>query len=320
MYMHITPIVLIIFNRPDLTAQVFETIRQVKPKKLLIIADGPRNKSEEVLCQQSRAVTESIDWDCEILRNYADENLGCRNRVSSGLDWVFQQVEEAIILEDDCLPSLEFFSFCQELLETYRNDTRIWSICGHNFQDGQWRGDGSYYFSHYPDPWGWATWKRSWQHYDGDLKDWPNFHDRHLLEEVFDNSFEIEHWTQILNSLYHQNKPDSWAYRWIFTCLKNNALSIWPNVNLVSNLGFREDSTHCHQKSIFSNIAIQKINKIKHPTFTIRDKNADSYYFLHRQSGQSMIDRRRWNKRLIAKIGRLKRRVEIAIKNQTSSI
>jgi hypothetical protein len=309
MHSSLAPVVIIIFNRPDLTAQVFEVIRQAKPKKLLVIADGPRNKLEEILCQKTRAVTEVVDWDCEILRNYAEENLGCRKRISSGLDWVFEQVEEAIILEDDCLPSLDFFLFCQELLDYYRNDTRIWSICGHNFQDGQWRGDGSYYFSHYPDPWGWATWKRSWQHYDRDLNDWNNFHNRHLFEEVFDNPLETEHWNQILNLLHNENKPDTWDYQWIFTCLKNNALSIWPNVNLVSNIGFREDGTNCQQESNWSNMDTKEIGEIKHPQFILRDKSADLYYFYHRQNGLYRIEQRKWHRRLRSQLGKLRRKL-----------
>ena len=123
-----TSVVFMIFRRPDLTARVFETIRQAQPTKLLIVADGARNEEEAILCQQTRAVTEQIDWDCEVLRNYSDVNLGCRLRVSSGLDWVFSEVEEAIILEDDCLPHSSFFQFCEELLSYYRHNERIWTI------------------------------------------------------------------------------------------------------------------------------------------------------------------------------------------------
>jgi hypothetical protein len=293
-----TPVVFLIFRRPDLTAQVFEAIRQAKPKKLFVVADGPRNESEKILCQQARAVTEDIDWDCEVVRNYADENLGCRKRVSSGLDWLFEQVEEAIILEDDCLPSSDFFFFCQELLEYYRNDMRIWSICGHNFQDGQWRGDGSYYFSRYPDPWGWATWRRCWQQYDRNLKDWPDFYDRSLFGEMVENPLEVEHWTNIFSNLHKNDEIDAnvWDYRWIFTCLKNGSLSIWPNVNLVSNIGFREDSTHCKVENRWSNLSLNHLQDIKHPKFILRNKEADNYYFNHRQDGLLLLEKKKQNK------------------------
>ena len=306
-----TPVAFIIFNRPDTAERVFAAIRQAKPLKLLVIADGSRldRPDEAEKCAATRAIIDRVDWDCEVLRNYTDINLGCRKRISSGLDWVFEQVEEAIILEDDCLPSPDFFIFCQELLEYYRNDTRIWNICGHNFQDGQFRGDGSYYFSHYPDPWGWATWRRSWQHYDRDLADWTDFSSRHLFEEIFDNPLEIEHWSQILNRLHDENKPEAWDYRWIFTCLKNNALSIWPNVNLVSNIGFREDGTNCQQESIWSNMSTGEIDTIKHPQFMLRDRNADSYYFHHRQGGLQMIEQRKWNKRFRSQLGKIKRKI-----------
>ena len=192
-----TPVVFLIFRRPDLTARVFEAIRQAQPAKLLIVADGDRNEEEAILCQQARAVTEQIDWDCEVLTNFSDTNLGCKRRVSSGLDWAFSQVEEAIILEDDCLPHPDFFHFCSELLTHYKDDTRIWNICGHNFQDAQWRGDGSYYFSRYADPWGWATWQRAWKHYDKDLskkvsrKEFvTSFHD-HLAHKLQERGIKI---------------------------------------------------------------------------------------------------------------------------------
>ncbi len=127
-----TPVAFIIFNRPDTTSKVFEAIKQAKPKKLLVIADGPRiNKPGEAeKCKQTRAITEQIDWDCEVLRNYSENNLGCRNRVSSGIDWVFENVDEAIIIEDDCLPNPSFFRFCQELLGKYRNNDEIFLISG----------------------------------------------------------------------------------------------------------------------------------------------------------------------------------------------
>ncbi len=142
-----TSVVLIIFRRPHQTRKVFERIREARPAKLFVVADGPRTPEEKLLCDQTRAVTGLIDWECEVFRNFSDENMGARQRVSSGLDWVFEQVNEAIILEDDCLPHLSFFGYCDELLKRYREDDRVWSISGDNFHRGQVRGDGSYYFS-----------------------------------------------------------------------------------------------------------------------------------------------------------------------------
>ena len=283
-----TPIVFLIFRRPDLTAQVFETIRQAKPKKLLVVADGPRNDSEVILCQQTRAVIESVDWDCEVLKNYADKNLGCRKRVSSGLDWVFAQVEEAIILEDDCLPHPSFFKYCQELLDYYREDERIWCISGDNFQDAQWRGDGSYYFSNYNHCWGWASWRRAWQKYDYDLSNWQKFRDNQYLKSILDSPLEIKYWHNTFETLYKLGQPNTWDYPWLCTCWQNSGLTILPNVNLVSNIGFRSDGTHVTGESKFANMTVEDIGEIRHPSFLVRDRTADEYTFDNHFGGKAM--------------------------------
>jgi hypothetical protein len=274
-----TPIAFLIFRRPDLTARVFEAIRQAKPQQLFIVADGPRNESEVTLCKQARAVTELIDWDCEVFRNYSEENLGCRKRVSTGLDWVFSQVEEAIILEDDCLPHPSFFRYCQELLAYYRNDERIWCISGDNFQDGQWRGDGSYYFSNYNHCWGWASWRRAWKHYDYNLSNWQKIKDGNYLNTILDTESEVRYWYNIFEKMYVDNTPDSWAYPWTFTCWQNSGLTVLPNVNLVSNIGFRSDGTHTTEVSKFANMPVKDIGEIVHPSFVIRNSCADRYTF-----------------------------------------
>src|SRR6185369_14461868 len=163
-----TPVAFIIFNRPDTTEKVFAEIARARPPKLLVIADGPRagRAGEADRCAATRAIIDRVDWDCKVLTNYSDVNLGCKNRVASGIDWVFEQVPEAIILEDDCLPDPTFFRFCEELLIRYREDERISQICGANFQFGRKRSNDSYYFSRYNHIWGWASWRRAWQHYD----------------------------------------------------------------------------------------------------------------------------------------------------------
>lgn len=274
-----SPIVFMIFRRPDLTAQVFERIRQAQPKQLLIIADGPRNDTESLLCNQARTITEVIDWDCEVFRNYSDVNLGCRKRVSCGLDWAFEQVEEAIILEDDCLPEPSFFRYCQELLEYYREDERIWCISGNNFQDGQWRGDGSYYFSNYNHCWGWASWRRAWENYDYNLSNWQKIKDGKYLSSILDSTLEVKYWHDIFEDLYANGIPNTWDYAWTFTCWQNSGLTILPNVNLVSNIGFRRDGTHIMGESQLGNLTTQSLAEIFHPSFLIRDRTADEYTF-----------------------------------------
>ena len=163
-----TPVAFFVFNRPDVTARVLERIAEVQPKTLFVVADGPRpdHPHDKEKCQAVREIVSQINWPAQVFTNCSDENMGCGPRVSSGLSWIFDHVEEAIILEDDCLPSVGFFSYCEELLERYRHDTRVGIISGNNFVYPKIKTDYSYYFSRYPHIWGWATWRRSWEKYD----------------------------------------------------------------------------------------------------------------------------------------------------------
>lgn len=306
-----TPVAFIIFNRPDTTAIVFESIRQAKPLKLLVVADGARQGKvgEAEKCAAARAIIDRVDWECEVLTNYSDVNLGCRKRVSSGLDWVFEQVEEAIILEDDCLPHSSFFDYCQELLVHYRDDDRIWCISGGNYQDGQLRGDGSYYFSNYNHCWGWASWRRAWQQYDRDLSNWPAFRDGCYLESILDSQLEVDYWQDIFDRLDSLGEPNTWDYAWTFTCWQNRGLTTLPNVNLVSNLGFRSDATHTFGESELANMPVENIGKLQHPTFMVRDRSADMYAFHRYFGGLEMQEAQRWYNRLRRRLGNIKRKI-----------
>ena len=215
-----TPITFIIFKRPDITEKVFETIRQVKPKKLLVIADGPRNnrEGEAEKCAATRAIIEKVDWDCQVIKNYSDVNLGCAKRVSSGLDWAFENVEETIILEDDCIPHPTFFRFCEELLERYRNDTRITSIAAQNAQLGNQRTNYSYYFSSYSHCWGWASWRRAWQNYDLHIKLWPEVKESNILNNILLDSKAVSYWQNIFDLIYENPTGITWDYQWTFSC------------------------------------------------------------------------------------------------------
>ena len=273
-----TPIVLIIFKRPDTTEQVFNAIREIKPSKLLVIADGPRNSrpGEAEKCLAARAIIEQVDWDCEVLKNYSDINLGCGLRVSSGLDWVFKQVEEAIILEDDCVPHSTFFPFCEELLEKYRNDNRISSISAQRLYNVQSTTD-SYYFSRYPHVWGWATWKRAWQQYDFSLKVWPEIKEKSLLSQILLDSNAASSWEEILQAAY-DNHINIWDYQWTLSCWLQNSLSIHPRANLVTNIGFGLDATHTSENSMFEFLPITAMPfPLQHPAFMIRDIQSDAY-------------------------------------------
>ena len=275
-----TPVAFLIFNRPDTTEKVFAAIRKARPSKLLVVADGPRSDrpGEAEKCRATRAIIDRVDWDCEVSSNYSNINLGCKARISSGLDWVFEQVESAIILEDDCLPDPSFFPFCEKLLEYYREDERIMVISGDNFQFGRKRTSYSYYCSRYTHCWGWATWKRAWQYYDLEMKLWQEIRDNNWLESILETPQAIKYWQQIFQATY-EGRINSWAYRWTFACWLQHGLTILPNVNLVSNIGYGSEGTHTTTgNNPFANIPTEQMQlPLQHPPFIIRDALADEF-------------------------------------------
>ena len=232
-----TPVVFIIFNRPDTTELVFAEIAKAKPLKLLVIGDGARanREGEAAKVAACRAIIKRVDWDCEVLTNFSEVNMGCKLRVSSGIDWVFKNVSEAIILEDDCLPSQSFFVYCNQMLDLYRNDKRVFSISGSNFSNK----DAVYghYFSRYSLMWGWATWADRWSFYQLDPDDQFGV----ILRTWWKNPLVLTYWILIFKRI---KEVSSWDYPWILTLWRNAALSCRPTHNLVKNIGFREDATH----------------------------------------------------------------------------
>jgi hypothetical protein len=244
-----TPIVFMVFNRPKPTRVVFKAIAKARPSRLLLVADGarPERPSEANLCRQVREIVQQVDWPCKIDQNFAETNLGCRERVISGLDWAFSLVEEAIILEDDCLPDSSFFPFCEELLARYRDDSRVGMISGDNFVSAHVKDDSSYYFSRMPHIWGWATWRSEWARYDRRLSRWPDIRKSNLLCEIFDDPRVMAHWTNIFDAMHSGTGPNTWDYQWVYTMFVNNALSVTPRANLVENIGFGADATHTTQ-------------------------------------------------------------------------
>jgi len=239
-----TPVVFIIFNRPDTTDRVFGAIREAKPEQLFVVADGPRSDYPQDIekCRDARTIIEDVDWDCKVFTNFSDTNLGCKKRVSTGLDWVFETVEEAIILEDDCYPSQSFFYYCQELLERYRTDERIMLVSGYNSQ-GIWKVDAQdYFFSNFGGIWGWASWRRAWKYYDGEMKDLDvllkNKNLRHILGEKTGRVRE----KQFINVI--EKQIDSWAYPWALSRHVNSGMATVPTKSLIENIGFGADATH----------------------------------------------------------------------------
>lgn len=274
-----TPVAFIIFNRPDTTERVLAEIAKARPPKLLVVADGPRldRPGEAEKCMATRAVIDRVDWDCEVLTNFSAANLGCKNRVSSGIDWVFDVVPEAIILEDDCLPHPSFFRFCDEMLERYRDDERIGMISGDNFQFGHKRTDSSYYFSRYCHIWGWATWRRAWRHYDRNIRKWPEIRSGRWLDSVIRDPFEHLHWDGIFQALY-EGKIDTWDYQWVIACWMQNMLSIMPSVNLISNIGFGAEATHTTKESVYANLPVEAMSfPLRHPEIMMSHAAADKF-------------------------------------------
>jgi len=272
-----TPVAFLVFNRPDVTQRVFEAIARAKPPRLFVIADGARENraGEKERCEAVRRIFDKVDWDCEVLTNYSESNMGCAPRVASGIDWVFANAEEAIVLEDDCLPHPTFFRFCDEMLERYREDERVMTVSGDNFQFGAQRWEYSYYFSRYVHVWGWATWRRAWNHFDLKMAHWPMIRSGGWLNDIIDDDREARFWAQAFEQAY-QGKSSAWSYQWILACWLRSALSVLPNVNLVSNIGFGEEATHTSGKSKVANMDVQELKfPLVHPPVLIRDSQAD---------------------------------------------
>lgn len=274
------PVALFIFNRPQTTQKVFDSIREAEPPMLFLIADGPRKNRAGDLenCNNAREITESIDWDCQVFRNFSEENLGCKRRVASGISWVFEHVDRAIILEDDCLPHPSFFYFCGSLLERYQNDKRIMAISGDNFQFGKSRTQDSYYLSRYPHCWGWATWKRAWQHYDIEMRLWPEVRDGGWLRDVLQDHSAIKYWHHKFQQTY-DGKIDTWDYAWVLCCWIQSGLCILPNENLISNIGFDANGTHHFDSdSPFAGMSVMGMSfPLRHPSIFVRDAQADRF-------------------------------------------
>ena len=276
-----TPILLIAWRRPHTLRQVIDAVRPVAPSRVFVACDGPNPNrlGEDKKVAATRAVIETeIDWPCQINRLYSDVNLGCRLGVSRAITWFFEQVEEGIILEDDCVPHPDFFTYCTTLLKRYRDDTRVWCISGNNFQKGQWRGDGSYYFSRYNHCWGWASWRRCWSKYDAELTQWPKLRNAKLLKTIFEDSVERQYWSDIWQKLLERGQPDTWDYQWSFTCFVNSGLTALPNRNLINNVGFDGDATHTTGNGVDTSIK-RGVDPSDHPSLVLRDCFADRYTF-----------------------------------------
>lgn len=256
-----TPILFLVFNRPEKTAQVFEAIRNAKPERLYIAADGARaNKAGEVvLCDETRSFVTQIDWPCQVKVKFRDQNLGCGKAVSSAISWFFDNEEAGIILEDDCLPHSDFFRFCSVLLEKYKDDDRVATIGGCDFFPDSFERKAPYFASKYFQMWGWASWRRVWSTYDFSLDSIDKNAWDLILKSVHETDFEYRYWNHILGLMLNGG-IDTWDFQMFFHAWKSKSIHLSPTKNLVTNIGYDNQATHTNFQSPMGNRITWPVN------------------------------------------------------------
>jgi hypothetical protein len=282
------PILINIYNRPYLTDKVFQVIRHVKPLRLFISADGPKSNglNDFEICKITREIVKkNIDWKCDTYFLYRDVNVGCRNSVSSAIDWFFYYVDEGIIFEDDTLPDPSFFRFAEVLLKRYRNKPEVMHISGNNHQHGRIRGDGAYYASRFAHSWGWATWRRAWKLYEREMTGFPE--DWESIAARCDLSTPIKAWWKMALENTRSGVVTTWDFQWHYTIMKNNGLCLIPNQNLVCNIGVGANATHMKQKDVASTIKLSSLKRFDAPSNLLINNEADSFDFTYSVTNNS---------------------------------
>ena len=280
--MYSTPVLLIIFNRPKQTSKLLDSLIEIKPKVVYVSADGPRenNSSDKQLCEETRALIKSkVTWDCEVKLNFSDKNQGCGKAVSSAISWFFEHNELGVILEDDCLPDVSFYLFCEDMLYRYKDNKNIMHIGGANFQNGKKRGNASYYFSSEVHVWGWASWRRAWNKYDFNTTSINEFITKNKILNYYQDKKIVNYWLTIFKQI-NRHEIDTWDYQWKYSIWNEGGLAIIPQINLISNIGFGLDATHTSVSGPFDNMKRYSLDfPLIHPSDIKRDKVADSYTF-----------------------------------------
>lgn len=276
------PVYMIFFNRPDLLKQVFAAVRRAKPSKLFLACDGPRKGNPDDIAdiRKCQELVENIDWECEVHCNYAKNNLGCGMRMYTGLNWAFEYVDRLIVLEDDCIPSQDFFPFCQELLERYKSDNRIYMIDGMNHLGKYTETPYSYFFG----PgccWGWATWRRAWKNVDFEMNFMEDEYSMRCVEKrypYYTNAIEMGKKRRAV--LEAGKKLSTWTFQSGMASALESQTSIVPNVNLITNIGLSEESGHAvnnlrkiskRQQAYFDAPAVKMDFPLRHPKYVIED-------------------------------------------------
>ena len=298
------PILFCVFNRPEHTRRVFESIRRQRPQTLLLVADGPRDiPGESNRVARTREIISKVDWPCEVLTNFSSTNMGCRQRIATGINWGFEQCEQLIILEDDCLPHDSFYGYCETLLKRFEHNPEVMLIGGNNFQPER-RTPHSYFFSRWAHIWGWASWRRAWQHYDLELKEWQSPGGPKQIQ--FDSKAESDHWSHVFD-LVANNKIDTWDFSLQHAVCKNDGLAVYPEKNLVSNIGFGPDATHTIIPTSRSNLPALDIGELRHNPMLKRNLLADRWTFENvfydpAFSSQPPKRRTKWYRRLLKSV------------------
>lgn len=290
-----TPILFLVFNRPTATKKVFERIREIKPAKLFIAADGHRvnKEGEKEKCEKVREIVlQGVDWPCEVKTLFRNHNLGCGLAVSEGINWFFEHVEEGIIIEDDILPSHSFFEFAAALLKLYRNDESVWHIGGNSYNPYKMRSP--YYFSAYPHIWGWATWRRAWKNYRYQLDDIDHEKFFANINELFLTHSEKKFWIDFYDDYFRIVEKNTWDYQWTCRIWYNKGLAILPRENLITNIGFEEDATHTSDKdSWLARLTANEIEIPKQKEPIKQNKKADLFtsreVFYIRSTGRKIL-------------------------------
>lgn len=288
-----TPVVLLCFNRPKETARVMERIRVARPPRLHVVADAPRDgrPDDQALCDEVRKIATQIDWPCDLITDFSDQNMGCFLRVSSGLTKAFASSDELIIVEDDCVPDPSFFRFCETLLERHRGDDRVFAISGDNFQTGASRTPYSYYFSQIFHCWGWASWRQQWQSVDLSMSAWPELRDGNWLSDALGDPDAVAYYRLAFEQTYTR-KNNSWAYRAALSSMAQGKVNILPSVNLVQNIGFGTDATHTGVSPAHNAPGAASIKfPLSHPPYMIVDRQADRATFARMNGGGSALKR-----------------------------
>lgn len=273
-----SPVLLIVFNRPETTKQVFEKIAANKPPKIYIAADGPRegNKKDLIGCKQVRDIVSNIDWDCEVKLNFHKNNLGCKLAVSSAINWFFDNEEEGIILEDDTVPHPDFFEYCKAMLEKYRDNNRVMMISGYNPLGKNLKSNSSF-FSDNPAVWGWASWRRSWKSYDVDLKEWPNVIFKNYLYSKFPR-FVARYYMDAFDSV-REGIIDTWDYQLGYCIMSHQGLTLKPMANLIKNIGVVGAHSSMQDENHFVEFGAIDIKYLEYPNYVIPDVGMDNNFY-----------------------------------------